>query len=148
MRDRDWADVIGGALLIGVGLYFAIQAGAYDLGTLRRMGPGFFPRALGMCLAVLGLLIAGLAVFRDGELPKPHLRPFAAILTAILAFALTVEWVGMVPATFLLVGVSAFAERDARALPTLALAVGLSAIAVVIFSRGLGIPLQPFRLPL
>lgn len=147
MRNRDWGDVIGGSLLVVVGLYFSIQAGEYDLGTLRRMGPGFFPRALGIFLVALGLLIAALAAYRDGELPKPRLRPFAAILGGILAFALSVEWVGMVPATFLLVGISAFAEPDARRVPTLILAVVLSVIAVVIFSHGLSIPLPAVRWP-
>ena len=147
MRNRDWGDVIGGSLLVVVGLYFSIQAGEYDLGTLRRMGPGFFPRALGIFLVALGLLIAALAAYRDGELPKPRLRPFAAILGGILAFALSVEWVGMVPATFLLVGISAFAEPDVRRVPTLILAVVLSVIAVVIFSHGLSIPLPAVRWP-
>ncbi|HUF20460.1 MAG TPA: tripartite tricarboxylate transporter TctB family protein [Burkholderiales bacterium] len=147
MRNRDWSDVIGGMLLIAVGLYFAIQAGAYDLGTLRRMGPGFFPRTLGIFLVGLGLLIAALALLREGELPKPRLRPFVAILGGILAFAVSVEWVGMVPATFLLVGISALAEPAARPLPTLILAVALSTIAVVIFSQGLSIPLPAYRWP-
>ncbi|MEX0959433.1 MAG: tripartite tricarboxylate transporter TctB family protein [Burkholderiales bacterium] len=147
MRNRDWGDVIGGILLVIVGLYFSIQAGEYDLGTLRRMGPGFFPRTLGIFLIALGLLIATLALFRDGDLPKPRLRPFAAILGGILAFSLSVEWVGMVPATFLLVGISTFAEPAARPVPTLILAVALSVIAVVIFSHGLSIPLPAFRWP-
>lgn len=147
MRNRDWSDVIGGTLLIVVGLYFAIQAGEYDLGTLRRMGPGFFPRALGIFLIALGLLIAALALWRDGELPKPRLRPFAAILGSILAFSLSVEWVGMVPATFLLVGISSLAEPAARPVATLSLAVALSVIAVVVFSHGLSIPLPALRWP-
>ena len=148
MRGRDPTDLIGGAVLIVIGVVVGLYALRYNLGTLTRMGPGFFPAVLGFLLAALGLLVLLPALTRHGEPPVPQLRPFFTILAALAAFALAVRAVGIVPATFLLVGIAAFAQRDVRALPTLALGAALSALAVLIFAKGLGVILPAFQWPL
>jgi hypothetical protein len=53
-RDKD---VYAGALLTLVGSAFAWGATSYTVGTSARMGPGYFPMALGVLLAVLGVII-------------------------------------------------------------------------------------------
>ena len=42
---------------MGVGVAFAWGASTYTVGSGARMGPGYFPLALGMLLAVLGGII-------------------------------------------------------------------------------------------
>ena len=54
-RGRDYA---GGMLMTAIGLAAAIQGARYPIGELSRMGPGFFPVALGVLLALAGLAIA------------------------------------------------------------------------------------------
>lgn len=147
MRGRDPTDLIAGGLLIAVGIAFSLYAMRYSLGTLTRMGPGFFPMALGVLLALLGVLVAAPALRRAGAAPVPHLRALFTILAAVAIFGLTVREVGMVPATFLLVGVAACAQREVRFVPTLLLAGALSALAVLIFARGLGVLLPAFAWP-
>jgi hypothetical protein len=62
---RDWADLIGGTLLVIFGIWFALfSAEAYNFGELRRMGPGFFPAVLGVLVAVFGALLIVPALFR------------------------------------------------------------------------------------
>ena len=68
-----------------------------------------------------------------------------AILAGGLAFTYLVEPLGLVPATVALVGFAALAERHVRPLRTAILAVALSALAVTVFSWGLGIPVPAFR---
>ena len=43
-------------LLLGLGAI--LQGRNYSIGTLSRMGPGFFPVALGVILALAGVAIA------------------------------------------------------------------------------------------
>ena len=55
MQKRDLKDILAGAVLIALGLPGAAYALAtLPLGTLRRMGPGMFPAALGLILALFG----------------------------------------------------------------------------------------------
>ena len=67
MRHRDTRDLVGGLALTVIGLFAAYYAHEhYEIGNLRRMGPGFFPVSLGLTLAVLGVLVALPAWFRQG----------------------------------------------------------------------------------
>jgi hypothetical protein len=146
LQARDYTDVIGGGLLLAFGVWFALYAGAdYNLGSLRRMGPGFFPAIIGWLVAFFGLLVLVPALFRVGEMPVPKLRPLGTIMVGGLAFAFIVERFGMVPATMVLVFVSALAEERFYPVRTLVLAAALAAIAVVVFTMGLGIPIPAFR---
>jgi hypothetical protein len=143
---RDWTDVIGGAALLAFGLWFALHAQSdYDPGSMSRMGPGFFPSVLGWLIVAFGALLLLPALFRSGELPVPAIRPLVTIIAGGLAFAWTVEPLGLVPATFALVGIAAFAETRVLMLRTAILAVALAAMAVAVFSEGLGIPIPAFR---
>jgi hypothetical protein len=145
-RGRDYTDIIGGAVLLLFGAWFFRYATAhYAIGELRRMGPGFFPAALGLLVAGFGALLLLTALFRRGALPRPAPRPVVAILAGGLAFTYLVEPLGLVPATVALVGFAALAERRVRPLRTAILAVALSALAVTVFSWGLGIPVPAFR---
>jgi hypothetical protein len=58
MHRRDWTDIIGGIALLLFGLWFHFYArNDYNLGDLRRMGPGFFPAVLGVLVAGFGVLM-------------------------------------------------------------------------------------------
>ncbi len=76
----DTRDLIAGALIAMTGGLIAAQAGlSYDLGTLRRMGPGMFPFGLGLLMVGLGVVIAGTAFFRLGDPVRMQARaPLAA----------------------------------------------------------------------
>ncbi len=143
---RDWTDIIGGVALLAFGLWFAFYAQAeYDMGSLRRMGPGFFPAVLGVLVAALGVLALVPALFREGEWPVPAIRSLLTIIAGGLVFAWLIEPLGLVPATCALVFIVVFAETRVRLLRTAILAVALSALAVAVFSEGLGIPVPAFR---
>jgi len=55
------ADALAGALFVLIGLGVVLVAGDYPAGEAARMGPGYFPRLLGMALAVLGLVVMALS---------------------------------------------------------------------------------------
>ena len=144
-------DLLTGALLAGVGV-FAIWTG-YGLGTgtIRRMGPGFFPVMLGAILIALGALIA----MFPGKAPVPgtesttesapaNLRALVLICAAIAAFALLVRTAGLVPAVFAAVVLSSMADTAVQPLQSLAIATVMSALAVGVFVWGLGFQAAPF----
>jgi hypothetical protein len=51
-------DYYAGALMLVIGLGAIYEGLRYKIGTLSKMGPGFFPVAIGAVLALLGVLIA------------------------------------------------------------------------------------------
>lgn len=149
MAQRNYTDIIAGGLIIAFGVATAIYAQRYSMGNATRMGPGYFPTVLGWLLAVLGLLVLLPALRRQGEgrWPEVHWRPLFAILAGIGAFGLTVREFGIVPATFLLVGIAVFAQHRVRLGHTLALCAGISVLGVLVFIQGLGVILPIFNWP-
>ena len=56
-RSINWLQV-GAALLLGLfGLYVIVQGSGYEMGSLRRMGPGFFPVMIGSVLLLFAVLL-------------------------------------------------------------------------------------------
>ena len=141
----DYADAIGGVLLVVGGLWFALYAMNYDMGTARRMGPAYFPFGIGCLVVFFGLACLFSALRRVGALPRVEWRPFITICAAVLAFALIIERFGLIPATVALVLISAMAEEKPRAITTVILAAVLCLVGVGIFSWGLGIPMPVLR---
>lgn len=54
MQIRSQKDFLSGLLFTTTGVAFAVGARAYEVGTSRLMGPGYFPMILGYILAILG----------------------------------------------------------------------------------------------
>lgn len=135
---RDFADLAAGILLAALGLFVCAYAALqYDIGSLRRMGPGFFPALLGGVLAVLGLMIAIPAWARSGPPLQIAWKDAAAVLSAILVFAAGVERGGLVPVTLAAVLIASLAAPDRRILWRLVLAFTVTALSVLIFHFGL-----------
>ena len=137
-------DLLAGAVFIGFGLAFAVTATTYEVGTLLRMGPGFFPLALGGILVVLGVLIAvtGFLAASGGEIGTVPWRALVLLLAAILFFGSTVRDLGLVPALFVAVLLASFAGRGVRLVPALFIAVALTALSVLIFVYALQLRLS------
>lgn len=64
----DLTDLLAGLMFIGFGLIFGLTSWFdLDLGTARRMGPGYFPLLLAGVLVFLGLLIIAVSTTHEGE---------------------------------------------------------------------------------
>jgi hypothetical protein len=130
-------DYYGGALMIAIGLGAVIQARQYPIGTLSRMGPGFFPIALGAILAFTGLAIIVTARFaahaaEDARLP-PEWRGWLCIGLSLIAFVSFGKYGGLVPATFAVVFIAALADRENTIVAAMVLALATVAICIVVF---------------
>ncbi|WP_375263179.1 tripartite tricarboxylate transporter TctB family protein [Palleronia sp.] len=146
---RDWADIAGGLALAAVGAFAAGWALThYDIGTLRRMGPGFFPVVLGTLLTVLGLMV-GLPAWRRAGAPA-RFEPLAvvAVLASIVIFGAGLSHVGLVGATGSAVIVATLPAPHSGLTWRIVLTAAVTALTVLVFSFGLRmtLPLWP-RLP-
>lgn len=146
---RDWADIWGGAVMALLGAGVAIHAGMrLDFGTVRAMGPGFFPVTLGILLALLGAGIAVPAWRRGAEAQPLRWGDAAAVIAAILIFGLGMSRLGVVLACFLSVLVAAFPAPHKGWLWRVVLAAVVTALTYIVFVLGLkmSLPVLP-RLP-
>ena len=149
MLSRDYRDIVGGALLVVVGLAFALYSlSNYELGTINRMGPGMFPMALGIILAGFGVMQAIPAFFRTGVVTEIRVWTPIFVLSGVAAFALMVRPFGLLPAVIAVVVISSFAELKIRPVSLVILTGSLCLMSWLIFSVGLGLPVPMFRWPL
>lgn len=141
-------DVLGGALMLVLGLATAMQAASYDIGSLRRMGPGFFPLSLGVILAIVGMLIIITAKRSDsaaGAERAPEWRGWFCICAGVAAFVVIGQYGGLIPATFAIVFISAQGDRQNTLIGSALLAAVMTAICVVVFWWLLQVPFPLFR---
>ena len=146
MRNFDVREVTAGVVFSGVGIFFLIAGWQLSLGSLARMGPGFFPTALSIVTIVVGLLIAlrGLRL-PEGGFSEIAWRPLLAVILGIAAFALVTARAGLVPGTFCAISIAAFGDRASRLPNVLLLAAGMGLAAWLIFLVALGLPIPAFR---
>src|SRR5713226_1064063 len=112
------------------------------MGTASKMGPAYFPSVLGGLLALIGLISIVRSFLRPGEPFGAFAYKGAAFVTgSTILFGLLVRDAGVVIALFVLVVMSAYASIKFRWGPSVALAIGLIVFSVLIFIKGLGVPL-------
>jgi hypothetical protein len=145
---RAVTDILAGVIFVAFGLAFAITSLSYELGTPLRMGPGYFPLALGGILVLLGVLIMGKG-FISGSGAEEWLgsvpwRALILIVLAVLFFGLTVRGLGLVPATAITTLLTALASYRTSILAALAIAAGLTVLCVLIFVVALQLRLPLF----
>jgi len=139
-------DVLAGLFLIAVALLGLWLSRDYQIGTALRMGTGYVPRLLCWVLLGLGVIVllqglrAGAAEF--GPFAEFWWRPFVFVPLSLLAFVYSIESLGAIIASALLIAVGAFAGRDMRPLEVVATAAILIGLCWAIFIWGLGLPLS------
>ncbi|MES2258136.1 MAG: tripartite tricarboxylate transporter TctB family protein [Pseudomonadota bacterium] len=147
-------DYYGGALMVLCGLGIVAEARHYQIGTLSNMGPGFFPVALGLMLALIGVLIAVTGQGaqqagahhggKDEDLP-PEWRGWTCISLSIVAFIALGKYGGLVPASFAVVFISAMGDRQNTVKAAAILALVMTAISVAVFWWGLHMQFPLFQ---
>jgi hypothetical protein len=138
-------DFLAGLLFAGIAALTVAVARDYPIGFTERMGPGYFPTALGGILGLFGLclMIRGI---RSGVRIQGGWgwKPLGLITLSIVVFGFAMEKVGLVPALILMFFVAAAAGREFRFKEVLVLAAVMSAFAAGIFVYGLRLPYPLF----
>jgi hypothetical protein len=127
-------DLWSGLLFVAIGGTAGVVALQYPVGTLSRMGPGYFPLVLSGFLALVGgaMLVRSTVVV---EAPPSGFRPRAIflVLGGAAVFAAGVEQLGLALTSFLLIVVTYLGGWEVSWRRMLALGVGMAAFVVVLF---------------
>lgn len=143
-------DYYAGALMVLVGGGAAYVGSHYQMGSLTRMGPGYFPTVLGVILAIIGIIIAGSAAYAPApataEAPaaRPDWRGWLCITAAALLFVGLAKYAGLVAATFVCVFVAALGDRENSWKESALLAAGITVFGVALFSFVLHVQIPLF----
>ena len=136
-------DILAGVLFLLIGMGAVAVARDYEMGTVMRMGPAYFPTALGRILYAFGafLLLRGIA--RGGAVAVAWgWKPLAFVTLSMLAFGFVITRFGLVPALVAMFFLAAAGGREFRFREVLVLAAVMTAFAVGVFVHVLKLPLQ------
>src|SRR4051812_3914310 len=110
MRIRSPRDFWAGAIYLALAIAAIWIGQSYQLGTSERMGPGYFPTALGSILALFGVVSLGRSFVRQGEaISAIAWRPLALVLGSTVLFGLLLPRAGLLIALPCLIVVGALA---------------------------------------
>lgn len=141
---RNAKDFWAGVLFLAFGiaaLAIALSSG-YEFGNARKMGPGYFPIWLGAGLGIVGIVLAIRGIATAGpSLGRIAWWPLLVITAGTVAFAVLFSYAGLAPAIFTLVLAATLASIHFRLGYAIPLALGLAVAAVLIFVKGLGLPI-------
>jgi hypothetical protein len=139
---RNPKDFWSGLIFVFFGVAAVVIARDYPMGTAGRMGPAYFPTILGAILAVIGAIAMLRSLLRPGEaIGKFALKEVFLVLLATVLFGVLLRGAGLAIAIIVLVLVSGYASTKFRFVPFLAVAIGMAVFSVLLFIRGLGLPM-------
>lgn len=136
MKSRDTHDLVGGIALTVIGIACGLYASRYNMGTAARMGPGYFPVVLGWLLALLGLLVALPAWWRQGKPIKVQWLNLATATASIVLFAALLQPLGVLIAS-LCASLVALVPARISVRQKMLVSASVSVVTVLIFVVGL-----------
>lgn len=151
-------EALSGSVLVLIGGLTIVGSLDYSVGSLARMGPGYFPLAIGVIITLLGLML--FFKLSDEKYPQEKLEkniddlpPLAfkkqiitwvLVVGSIVAFIVLSKYGGLVPATFSLVFISAVADNKNNLKVALSAATVLTLLTVAVFHFGLQLQMPLF----
>jgi len=136
MRISHPKDFLTGILFLLFGAATMVLSRGLTIGTGARMGPGYFPFALGLFLAVLGAVLLWRSLLRAKDLqpwPSLQLKPLAIVLLSVFLFSQILRPFGLLLSTALLVVMVSKASHEFRWREALANAAVLVVIVLAVF---------------
>lgn len=148
MRVADQSGFATGVLYLVVGVAAAVAASRYRIGSLARMGPGYFPFVAGVALGIVGLCLLGSALRRGA--PNTMIGSWSGqnlivLLSSIVLFGLLLGSMGLLIAVPVLVGLSSRAHPSFswRSLAVSVFVLLLLTWTIFVLLLGLPFPMLP-----
>ena len=139
---RNGKDFWTGVIYFVVGSAALIISRDYGMGAAVKMGPAYFPTMLGVLLIVIGIISVVRSFLKSGSpIGAVAWKGLVLIVASTLLFGMIVRGAGLIIALPLLVIVSASASARFSWKSTVAEAVAITVFCIVIFLKGLGVPL-------
>lgn len=146
MMVRKPKDLLSGLMFLLIGAALLTLSQDYTVGTLRDMGPGYFPLILGGLLIALGAALALLSLRgeRDGSFDRLSIGPLVCVLGSALLFGVLLRPAGLLIAVAVSVLVAAAATSKSNPVSAGLLALVLAAGSAFLFVYALGQQLPLF----
>jgi hypothetical protein len=136
-------DFWAGVMFITFGIISIVIGSDYPLGTAARMGPGYFPRILGILLIALGAMLSLRALRSHGDaVPRFYFKPLLIVLGSVVIFAIALPTLGLVLSAILVVVLSSLASHEFTWTASIISGVVLSTACVLAFVYGLKLQFQ------
>jgi hypothetical protein len=135
-------DLAFAVFLVALGaLGFALSS-QLTIGSAASMGPGYVPRGLSAMIMLYGVALGVRAIFSGRQsFPEIAFRPLVLISASVALFAIVLPLVGLAVTSAAVVICAGFAAYDVRLRENVVLALVLSAFAVLLFVKALGLPI-------
>ena len=138
-------DFWSGIMFMLFGLAAVVIGQDDPMGTAGRMGPAYFPVVLGGLLALIGLATTLRSLWTRGTpIQNFSVRDAALIVVAVMLFGVLVRHAGLVVGLAVLIMTSAYASEKFNLKATLILSVAAIVFCILVFVKGLGLPLPVF----
>jgi hypothetical protein len=137
-------DFWAGVLFMAFGASALVIGWNYSLGTVSRMGPGYFPRMLSILLLVVGAVSVARSFFvAREELPAFAPKPALLIIGSLVASGYLLPRAGLIVGlAVLMLGAGAASEKFRAEWKKMVLLTAVSIVfCAVVFVRLLGISL-------
>ena len=148
MRVRSPQDLLAGLVLVAVALFALWASAGLSQGRLGALGPGMMPRATAVLMGVIGVLVAVSALVSPGpRLERWSLRcPFFVCL-ALIAFAVTIRWVGLLVAGPLVAIIGGAASPETRIKEIVIFGIAVTIFSIALFKYVLNLPIPVLIIP-
>lgn len=141
-RIRNPKDFWTAIIYIAIGSLFLLISRVYPMGSSLKMGPAYFPTILSSLLIAIGTVSLVRSFFQRGTpVGGFTFRGLLLVIAGTVVFGLIVRGAGLIVALPTLVIISAYASIRFRWAEALALAAGLTLFCILVFVKGLGVPL-------
>lgn len=152
LKSMSRTDLVAGVVVILVGAFAFVEALNYPIGTIRRMGPGYFPILLSSLMVLFGLAMVFIEARRpeaptdmeDAPKPKAQMRPLLANMAAFLAFAATIETLGLFISSATAVFIAGLADSRTPLLKAAIIAIIVATLSSLLFVVGLRLQMKVF----
>ena len=139
-------DFASGVMFTAFGIAALVIGADYRLGTAARMGPGYFPRILGILLILFGIVLMLRALrLSGGKIEFGSPIPVAIVLAGVVLFGIIVPYAGLVVSAILLIVICSAASSQFRWKEALLSGVILTTLSVFgfVWALGLMFPVWP-----
>lgn len=148
MRVRNPQDLLAGLVLVGVALVALWAAGSLSQGRLGAVGPGMMPRATAVLVGAVGALVVLSAFVAPGpRLERWSVRGPFFVCLALVAFAVTIRWMGLLVAGPLVAVISSAASPETRIKEILIFGIAVTAFSIALFKYLLNLPIPVLVIP-
>ena len=140
-------DLISGLFLSVCGIMIVIMSLRFPIGTFDNPGYGLFPLFIGILLSILSIVLFIRSILRSPsgrEAPSgghKRLYKVIAVIFFMLLYALTLDWLGFLLVTFVLLFLLFKVIGDLSLKLSVGGAIGTSFISYLLFKVLLNVPL-------